>query len=373
MKYFFIIFIIFLYINKITCINNKPCPCSNQKLCEPVSVGYRKEFLGFSVNNTHYPYYDWDILTTIGVFYDEPIEDELLCLAHSKDVRLVYSAYYPVDQLGNYTQRTEWINEKVEQVVSTYADGVNFDVEDPITNATIAQWYTELVDETNKAFKSINPYYSVTVDIAWSPNCIDDRCYDYVGLSKVSDYMVVMDYDLRSRVYGVSVCTASANSPPELIIEGLLNFTKLGISPDVLVMGLPFYGYNYSCINSNSTFDSKECVIPAGSYLGCNCTDAVGNEVNYDLIMDMLQDDSIKKSPLGWDRDLQSPFFNFIDPSTNSKHQMWFDNPESLEYKVKMARKYELRGVSVWNIDQLNTHNQKQSDPMWESLGIFFK
>ncbi len=58
---------------------------------------------------------------------------------------------------------------------------------------------------------------------------------DYAGLAAATDFLIMMDYDMRSQIFGP--CIASANSPPNLILDAIQNFTKLGISPDKLVMG----------------------------------------------------------------------------------------------------------------------------------------
>lgn len=52
--------------------------------------------------------------------------------------------------------------------------------------------------------------FQVTVDVAWSPDCIDLRCYDNVGLAEASDFLFVMAYDEQSQIFGD--CTARANS-----------------------------------------------------------------------------------------------------------------------------------------------------------------
>ena len=53
--------------------------------------------------------------------------------------------------------------------------------------------------------------WQVTVDVAWSPDCIDQRCYDYVALSANVDFLFVMSYDEQSQIYG-PICKAGANS-----------------------------------------------------------------------------------------------------------------------------------------------------------------
>ena len=51
--------------------------------------------------------------------------------------------------------------------------------------------------------------------------CIDGRCYDYQGLAIASDFLFVMAYDLRSQIYDLQDCIASANSPIARVDAGL--------------------------------------------------------------------------------------------------------------------------------------------------------
>ena len=53
-------------------------------------------------------------------------------------------------------------------------------------------------------------FLKVSVDVAWSPANIDDRCYDYQALAALSDFVIVMSYDERSQIFGD--CIAWANS-----------------------------------------------------------------------------------------------------------------------------------------------------------------
>ena len=59
---------------------------------------------------------------------------------------------------------------------------------------------------------NISFFLKVTFDVAWSPDCIDGRCYDVVAISKVVDFFVIMAYDEMSQIFGPA-CTAYANSP----------------------------------------------------------------------------------------------------------------------------------------------------------------
>ena len=78
------------------------CPCSDPSLCNPISGTPDKEILAFVTSQDNWPHYNWSLLTTVALFTD--FNDSLLCYAHSKGVRVVLSASYPVTDLQNSTR-----------------------------------------------------------------------------------------------------------------------------------------------------------------------------------------------------------------------------------------------------------------------------
>ena len=120
------------------------------------------------------------------------------------------------------------------------------------------------------------------MDVAWSAPCIDGRCYDYQGLAMASDFLFVMAYDLRSQIYDLEDCVASANSPIARVDEGLTKFTDLlRIPSSQLVLGgsfdcipdkaywtvisflVPWYCYDYQCLSIDANLtcvrDQSSC------------------------------------------------------------------------------------------------------------------
>ena len=214
------------------------CPCADSSLCKPLQVGPRHEKLAFMVTKSNWRSYDYSQLTTIVLCTDD-FDPQLLCLAHSRQVRLVWIANYDVKQLDNATARTAWVNAQVDKVKRTYTDGVNLDMEDVIADrSAAAQEYTQLVQELSNVIHVQVPGSMVSVDVAWSAPCIDGRCYDYTGLGSASDFLFVMAYDMRSQIYDLTDCIASANSPVARVGDGLTNFTQtFQIPSSKLVLG----------------------------------------------------------------------------------------------------------------------------------------
>ncbi|KYQ93032.1 glycoside hydrolase family 18 protein [Tieghemostelium lacteum] len=351
------------------------CPCSDDSLCDPVSAGVRPEFVGFSMVNEQsiWESYDWNILTTLALFY--PVQDlstDLLCLAHSKQTRIVIGASFPVNQLWNYTAQEEWIQTQIQTVQQYHLDGVNIDIEDVIAEdqQDLSALLTGFVAKTNYEFKNVNPNYQVTFDVAWAAGCIDLRCYDYQGLAMASDFIIAMDYDTQSQIF-TQHCTANANTPAQRAWQGTESFLNLGIPPSKLVMALPWYGYDYTCIGEGMTLNNTVCTIKWDEYRGVNCSDAAGTQLWYSQIVDLMANQSIQKTPQQWSNQVYAPWFNYINPNDQQVHQIWFDDAQSISIKVDIAQYFELLGIGIWNIDFLST-SQSETQDMWQAVAQYF-
>ena len=55
--------------------------------------------------------------------------------------------------------------------------------------------------------------------------------------------------------------------------------------------------------------------------------------------------------------------------------QVWYDDPESLQYKYQLARDQDLMGVAFWNVDLLDFSNtpsaNKTRKDMWDAIEMF--
>ena len=343
------------------------CPCEDATLCSPVTVGQRQEVVGFVTSLNNYMFYNWSEITTLALFTGSQYSYPLMCYAHSRGVRVVLGAGFDVTQLNESTKRQEWVANQLATVQKLYADGINIDIEDPIGKGTLQmKLLVVLVLETYAAFKSANSNYQVTFDVAWSPDCIDGRCYDAVGLAAAVDFLIVMSYDERSQIFGD--CTASANSALTTTAEGIEKYIALGIPASRLVLGLPWYGYDYPCLSVSA---DDICTIPEVPFRGVNCSDAAGSQLAYSELCTLLPSST---SGRVWNASLQSPYFDYV-AADGRKHQVWYDDPQSLTLKYQFARSIGMKGLAFWNVDTLDYSGSPASkaltDAMWEALSAF--
>lgn len=298
------------------------------------------------------------------------MDTDLMCHAHKHGARVVRIVNFPVGQLLNNTYRKQWIKQQLSEVDKYFYDGVNFDTEDalPLTRRDLRDALTSLVNETYQILKGKNPNYQITYDVAWSPHCIDDRCYDVKALSEVTDFLFVMAYDERSQIFGP--CIAGPNSAYNNAVYGINEYsTELRIPRRKLVLGVPWYGYRYPCIS----LSGRICKLKKVPFRGANCSDAAGKEFDISVIVDEM----LPKSKTGkmWDDDSKTPYFTYQEHN-GSVFQVWFDDQKSLEKKYNLARQLHLRGVGMWNVDCVryddSEHSTKLREMMWDILPTYY-
>ena len=349
-------------------IDDSACPCSNPNLCRPLDIGPRKEVIGFVTAKDNWKMYNYTHLTTLAIFTE--LDPQLVCYAHQKNVRVVLAEHFDLTKLEDFDYRDDWISATIETVKSSFLDGINIDVEDPILsiNSLTDQLFMVFLDEIVTAFHREIPGSSVSADVAWSPHCIGERCYDHLSMANYMDFLVVMSYDERSQVHGP--CMANANSALPQTASGIREFIQLGIHPWKLVMGQPWYGYDYPCISLDK---DGTCHLQKynDSLSGTDCFDTGGNQVPYYNILKLINSTGAERK---WNNTLKAPYFTYTD-TNKTDHQVWYDDPESLGYKHSYAHLMGLRGLAFWNIDQLDysdANSNAINQPMWSAIDYYF-
>uniref|UniRef100_UPI00398EBB6D di-N-acetylchitobiase-like n=1 Tax=Pristiophorus japonicus TaxID=55135 RepID=UPI00398EBB6D len=340
------------------------CPCSDPALCQPLAGDNPFEIFVFDVGGTDWKHYDWSKVTTISAFgiYDP----QLLCHAHANDVRVVLKGDVPISNIIDKTNRTAWINSQVQLAKNQYMDGINLDLEEAVPFQSVEYYaLTQLVNETSQIFHREIPGSQVTFDVAWSPDCIDGRCYDYVAIANSCDFLFVMSYDMQSQIW--DDCIAKANAPYQQTLSGYTSYISLGIDPSKLVMGVPWYGYDYACTH---LFEAGRCALPYIPFRGAPCSDAAGRQIPYKEIMKQVH-----KSITGrfWDDDQKAPYYIYM--VNNTYHEVWYDDPRSISIKAAIVTRLKLRGIGMWNGDLLDYSADptaaKQTTEMWNALCPF--
>jgi len=323
------------------------CSCSDAALCQPLSTPPpKREVFAFFTGN--WSNLDFATMTTAAAF--RAIDPQLVCHAHSLGVRVVRSAPFDVTQITNATARVAWVASSLASVKVSGIDGLNLDIEGYKGQPAPL---TALVTELYIAMKAWNAHSQLSFDLSWSPDG-QSAHYDHAALSKVLDFIVPMDYD---EPWNTKV--AAANSPIGNLAKGVAQYIKAGVPAEKLVIGLPWYGWDYPC-DKGTPAPGCAVVVPEGQkWLGW------ATQVGYANVM--------KRLPAGakptTDAASDTKHFDYKVPTGKAKgrHSVWYDDPETLLRKYAECKKLGTHGVAFWTAD-MPDYATNEGTQMWAAV-----
>ncbi|KHD36296.1 chitinase [Clostridium acetobutylicum] len=221
--------------------------------------------------------------------------------------------------LESSTNRQNLINNILTSLKANGYKGVNIDLEG-------VYYYDRsyLTTFMNELYSTLNPQgFYVTICVpaktSDSPTAAWNGAFDYAALSKAADQVILMTYDEH---YG-------GGSPGPIAsigwVENVIKYAITVIPTTKIMLGAAAYGYDWSS----------------------NPTKAYGISGIYNLA-------STYNATINWDLTSQSPYFYYVD-SSGINHSVWFENGQSLNYKLDLINSYNLSGVAIWRLGLENS------------------
>ncbi|MDQ0228962.1 peptidoglycan-binding protein [Metabacillus malikii] len=232
------------------------------------------------------------------------------------------------------TNREKLTTQIAEFIMKNNLDGVQVDIEN-VTDIDRDQ-YTDLVKLLNEKLPKEK---EVSVAVAANPNGWTKGwhgSYDYTEIAKHSDYLMIMAYD--------ESYTGSPEGPVasyDWVERSIQYAIKQDVPSNKIVLGIPFYG-RYWKVGETS----------GGVGISNNRVDEMiaryGGKVEFD---------EKTKSPKAIITIKEG------DPSTTiagkkltpGTYHIWFENHESIQAKLTLLHKYELKGTGSWSLGQEST------------------
>jgi spore germination protein YaaH len=245
---------------------------------------------------------------------------------HLKVYMVVHNLFYETVEKGkqvasnvldNNNNRNVFIQNLRNEMNQFKFDGINIDMEN--LHLTDRDSFSQLIKKLSNALHRDGKVVTVSVPAntgdsranPWSP------WFDYEKLGLYSDGLMIMTYDEHNpRTKPGS--TASVNWTEATIRYAL----KHKVPPSKILLGIAGYGWDWDTTAGKAKYSSYE--------------ELIGQKTKY-------------KAKVLWDSHSQTPHFSYVDEDHHS-HQAWFEESHSLQFKLNIVEKYNLRGIGIWRL-----------------------
>lgn len=256
-----------------------------------------------------------------GQLYHDPIDTELLELARSKNVLVIPTIHNvvagadPVPAiLSNPDRRSRHVQAIVDEVMTRNYDGIDIDYESLSPN--LREEYTAFIRELSAELKAHDKMLTIAVHAKACDQCGLGGYQDWPALGELVDRLRIMTYDYSWR--------GSAPGPiaPVYWVEEVIAYAKQVVPPSKVIVGVPFYGYNW----------------PAG---GGRATPQLWTHIN-DLIQSRQLAVNLQESNAR----------GLVQESwiTYNGRQAWFATSRSLDAKLALVQQHDLAGIAIWRL-----------------------
>ncbi|URZ00427.1 glycosyl hydrolase family 18 protein [Clostridium felsineum] len=221
--------------------------------------------------------------------------------------------------LESSTNRQTLIGNILTSLKNNGYKGVNIDLEGVYYYDR--SYLTTFMNELYSTLKPQGFYVTISVPAKTSdsPNASWNGAFDYASLSKAADQVILMAYDEHY----------SGGTPGPIASIGwtqnVVKYALTVIPKEKILLGSAAYGYDW-----------------------------YSNQAKAYSIYGIYNLSSKYNTPINWDLTSKSPYFYYTDLN-GINHSVWFENAESLNYKLDLVNTYDLGGLAIWRLGLENS------------------
>jgi spore germination protein YaaH len=252
-------------------------------------------------------------------------------------VEIVLSQFNNDDIAAFLTNSTAHNNliKSLDSVLLAYpVDGINIDIEytGEITPG-IRNGLTSFMEQLNTHLAKKFPTVKLSIDVLASAATVP-QIWDIDQIKNSVDYIIIMAYDFHRRSSIVAGPVAPLFGGRKLwnsdITQYLKDFLER-VPKQKIVLGLPFYGYEWQTTSRDSQ---------AQTYPDTGATASIGR------VEELLKQKEALDVQENWNDDALSPYLSY--KKNKDTYVIYYENSRSLSYKMDLVNQLDLGGVAIW-------------------------
>ncbi len=213
-------------------------------------------------------------------------------------------------------------------------EGVNVDIE--YSGEVTDHLRQNLVAFVTKLHNHLTQKYAgipLSIDM-YSSAASRPLIWDVEAIGKQVDYIVIMAYDFHRQSSPIAGPVAPLFGGKTLwdsdISDHLKDFIKV-VPADKLLLGVPFYGYEWQTTSD----DELATTIPN-----------TGATASYQRVQEVLANKNELQVEEHWNEEALSPYLVYTED--DQTHVIYYDNSRSLSYKLDFVNQLDLGGIAIW-------------------------
>ena len=241
--------------------------------------------------------------------------------------------------LSSESNRQNAISSLLNLVIERGADGIDIDFELlPLSQrANLVTFMVELSDTFHEYIE--DPIITMaTPAIDWS------NAWDYNQLAQITDGLFIMGYNYfyaGSNQAGPISPLGGYFYDIDYTVDDYLN--KTSYQTDKLILGLPYYGYDWPVLDSFMNSETTSQGIAKTHEQAMNLKDVHGSNYN---------------------NDSNAPWISY---NSSNWQQCWYEDSLSISSKYSYAKNNDLAGIGIWALGYDNNNSK-----MWGSISDQF-
>ena len=228
-------------------------------------------------------------------------------------------------------------------------NGINLDIE-YIGDAPekLRQQYTQLIEQFRQHLNETYEGVELTVDM-YAAASTKPMLWEVEKIAPLVDYIVIMAYDFHRssspRAGPVAPLFQKETGWKESINTSLKDFVQK-TSPDKLLLGIPFYGYEWETTSA----EPEAFTLPNS-----------GATASYKRVKELLAQKEALNLVEQWDESALAPYLSYVK---NSRYYLvYYEDARSIEYKLDYVNQLDLAGIAIWSLGY-----EGDSRDLWETV-----
>jgi len=228
-------------------------------------------------------------------------------------------------------------------------NGINVDIEyigdaPPALRERYTQFISQFRQHLNETYEDIQ----LTVDM-YAAASSKQMIWEVEKIAPLVDYIVVMAYDFHRssslRAGPVAPLFQKETSWKESINTYLKDFVKK-TSPDKLLLGIPFYGYEWETTSQ----EPESFTLPQS-----------GATASFKRVKELLTQKEELEVVEHWDENALAPYLSYI--KNGRYYLVYYEDARSITYKLDYVNQLDLAGVAIWSLGY-----EGDSRELWEAV-----